>query len=39
VHCMLVGKTGSRIFLLVAMRNMRSGSQLLGLVSDIPVIG
>ncbi len=39
VNCMPVGKTGSRSFLLVAMRNVRGGSQFLGLVHDIPVIG
>jgi hypothetical protein len=36
---MPVGKTGIRSFLLVAMRNVRGGSQFLGLAPDIPVIG
>jgi hypothetical protein len=39
VHYMPVGKTGSRNFLLLAMRNVRGDSWLLGLISDIPVIG
>ncbi len=35
---MLEGKTGSCSFLLEAMGHVRGGSQLLGLIGDIPVI-
>jgi hypothetical protein len=35
---MLVGKTGSCSFVLTAMRSVRSGSRLLGLIRDISLI-